>query len=117
MLCNVLRNRSLLIVRAQEKEKNGFECIRLLRWEMEPKERSRSLAIVRQLAAWTFKEGNLHEQIIAYEDAVKGYESSSGKLYPEDLQIATITSGLKEPLRSQVQLRMTSSTQYSDMRE
>ncbi|CAE7403195.1 unnamed protein product, partial [Symbiodinium microadriaticum] len=97
--------KSLLIVRAQEKEKNGFECIRLLRWEMEPKERSRSLAIVRQLAAWTFKEGNLHEQIIAYEDAVKGYESSSGKLYPEDLQIATITSGLKEPLRSQVQLR------------
>ncbi|CAE7826846.1 unnamed protein product, partial [Symbiodinium necroappetens] len=115
--CNVLRNRPLLIVRAQEKEKNGFECIRLLRREMEPKERSRSLAIVRQLAAWTFKEGNLHEQIIAYEDAVKGYESSSGKSYPEDLQIATITSGLKEPLRSQVQLRMTSSTRYSDLRE
>ncbi|CAE7948885.1 unnamed protein product [Symbiodinium sp. KB8] len=117
VLCNVLRNRPLLIVRAQEKEKNGFECIRLLRREMEPKERSRSLAIVRQLAAWTFKEGNLHEQIIAYEDAVKGYESSSGKSYPEDLQIATITSGLKEPLRSQVQLRMTSSTRYSDLRE
>ena len=117
VLCNVLRNRPLLIVRAQEKEKNGFECIRLLCREMEPKERSRSLAIVRQLAAWTFKEGNLHEQIIAYEDAVKGYESSAGKSYPEDLQIATITSGLKEPLRSQVQLRMTSSTRYSDLRE
>ncbi|CAE7252941.1 unnamed protein product, partial [Symbiodinium necroappetens] len=117
VLCNVLRNRPLLIVRAQEKEKNGFECIRLLRREMEPKERSRALAIVRQLAAWTFKEGNLHEQIIAYEDAVKGYESSSGKSYPEDLQIATITSGLKEPLRSQVQLRMTSTTRYADLRE
>eukprot|EP00439_Symbiodinium_sp_Y106_P015244 s7793_g2.t1 len=117
VLCSYLRGRPLLIVRGQEKERNGLEGFRLLKREMEPKERARSLAIVRQLAGWTFKEGSLHEQLLSFEDAVKGYESSSGKKYPEDLMIATLTGGLKEPLRSQVQLRMSNSTRYNELRE
>ncbi|CAE7337252.1 unnamed protein product [Symbiodinium sp. CCMP2592] len=117
VLCSLLRNRPLLLVRGFEKDRNGLEALRTLRKEMEPKERSRSLAIVKQLATWTFKDGGLHEQLIAFEDAIKNYEASSGNTYPEDLMIATVTTGLKEPLRSQVQLRMSSSTKYRDIRE
>ena len=52
VLCSVLRNRPLLLIRGLEKEKAGYEAVRLLKREMEPRERARSLAIVRQLAAW-----------------------------------------------------------------
>ena len=85
---------------------------------MEPKERARSLAIVKQLAAWQFKDGvGLHEQLISSEEALRNYEASSGNVFPDDLVVATVVTGLKEPLRSQVQLRMRSTTKYSDIRE
>ena len=42
VLCSYLRGRPLLIVRGQEKERNGLEGFRLLKREMEPKERARS---------------------------------------------------------------------------
>ena len=118
VLVSLLRGRPLLLVRGLEREKNGYEAIRLLKKEMEPKERSRSLAIVKQLASWSFKEGQgLHEQLIAYEDAVRNYESSSGKKFPEDLSVATIVGNLSEPLRSQVQLKLSDTTKYTDLRE
>ncbi|CAE7289458.1 unnamed protein product [Symbiodinium sp. CCMP2592] len=117
VLVSLLKGRPLLLVKGFEKERAGFEAMRVLRREMEPKERARSLALLRQLASWTFKEGNVHEQLVQFEDAVASYESSSGKSYPPDLQIATVVANLREPLRSQVQLRMTSTTEYSNLRE
>ena len=118
VLCSVLKNRPLLLIRGLEKERGGYEALRILKKEMEPRERARSLAIVKQLASWQFKDNvGLHEQLIAYEEALRSYEASSGNKFPEDLMVATVVTGLKEPLRSQVQLRMTSSTQYNDIRE
>ena len=52
-----------------------------------------------------------------YEEALRTYESSSGKAFPEDLVMATVVTGLKEPLRSQIQLRMGRTTTYADVRE
>eukprot|EP00439_Symbiodinium_sp_Y106_P075033 s1337_g14.t1 len=72
---------------------------------------------MRQLASWTFREGGLHEQLIQFEEAVSSYELASSKVYPEDLVIATIVGGLREPLKSQVQLRLTSKTTYAEIRE
>ena len=96
-----MKGRPLLLIRSLEKDKAGYEAIRVLKREMEPKERARSLAIVKQLAAWQFKEGvGLHEQLVAYEEALRNYEA-----------------GLKEPLRSQIQLRMRANTRYSEIRE
>ena len=117
-LCSLVKGRPLLLIKGLEKEKNGYEALRRLRREMEPKERTRSLAIMRQLAQWEFKENvGLHEQLVAYEEALRAYESSSGKTFSEDLMVATVVMGLKEPLKSQVQLRMTPDTKYSDLRE
>ena len=48
---------------------------------------------------------------------MKVYESSTGKAFPEELVLATVVTGLKEPLRSQVQLQMQPTTKYSDIRE
>ena len=74
--------------------------------------------MVRQLAAWKFdSQQGLHEQLCRYEEALKVYESSTGKAFPEELVLATVVTGLKEPLRSQVQLQMQPTTKYSDIRE
>ena len=117
LLCSLLKGRPLLLVRSCEATKAGFEAVRILKNEMEPREKSRSLALMRQLAAWKFDEkGGMHEQLVKYEEALRAYEVSSGKAFPEDLVLATLVSGLKEPLRSQVQLKMTSETKYVDVR-
>ncbi|OLQ01078.1 hypothetical protein AK812_SmicGene16201 [Symbiodinium microadriaticum] len=117
LLCSLLKGRPLLLVRSCEETKAGYEAVRILRNSMEPREKSRSLALMRQLAAWRFDEkGGMHEQLVRYEEALKAYEVSSGQAFPEDLVLATVVGGLKEPLRSQVQLKMTSATKYVDVR-
>ena len=118
LLCSLLKGRPLLIIKGLESSKCGLEAIRRLRCEMEPKEKARSLALLRQLAAWTFQPNvNLHEQLVKYEEALRMYEEASGKEYPQDLVLATVVTGLRDPLRSQVQLRMSSSTTYQEIRE
>ena len=85
---------------------------------MEPKEKTRTLALMRRLAAWEFNAGQgLYEQLIKYEEALKQYETASGTNFPEELSLATIVTGLQEPLRSQVQLRLTPKTTYQDIRQ
>ena len=118
VLCSLLKGRLLLLIRGLESTKCGFEAFRILKREMEPKEKARSLALMRQLAAWQFSgSGGLREQLVKYEEALKTYESSAGKPFLEELVLATVVTGLKEPLKSQVQLRMTSGTKYSEVRE
>ena len=118
VLCSLVKGRPLLLIKNLESSRSGFEAIRLLKQEMELREKARSLALMRQLASWQFSTtGGLHEQLVKYEEALRTYEASSGKSFPEDLVMATVVTGLKEPLKSQVQLRMGSSTKYSDVRE
>ena len=118
VLCNLLKGRPLLLVKQAADKRNGLEAWRLLRREMEPKEKARALATVRQLASWRFDEKtDLHSHLIRYEEALKTYAVSSGKEFPEELVLATVVTGLREPLRSQVQLQMTSETKFSDVRE
>ncbi|OLP88024.1 Creatine kinase, flagellar [Symbiodinium microadriaticum] len=75
VLCSLVKNRPLLIVRAYDSTKEGFEALRMLRREMEPKEKTRSLALMRRLAAWEFHGGQgPYEQLIKYEEALKQYE-------------------------------------------
>ena len=65
LLCSLLRGRPLLLVRSCEKTKCGYEALRILKNEMEPREKARSLALMRQLAAWKFEEkGTMHEQLV-----------------------------------------------------
>ena len=118
VLCNLLKGRPLYLVKQVADKRNGLEAWRLLRREMEPKEKARALAMVRQLASWRFDEKtDLHSQLIRYEEALRTYAVSSGKEFPEELVLATVVTGLREPLSSQVQLQMTSETKFSDVRE
>ena len=86
---------------------------------MEPREKARSLALLRSLASWRFDSGTegLHEQLVKYGEALKTYELASQKTFSEDLVLATVLTGMKEPLRSQLQLHMGPGTKYSEIRE
>ena len=119
LLCGLLKGRPLLLIRGAEASKNGLEAIRILRGAMEPREKARSLAMMRHLAAWTFHggKGTMYEQLVRYEDALKAYELAAGRPFPEELSVATVVTGLKEPLRSQIQMRVGPSTKYSEIRD
>ena len=65
LLCALLKGRPLLLVRSCEGTKAGYEAVRVLKNEMDPREKLRSLALMRQLAAWKFEEkGGMHEQLV-----------------------------------------------------
>ena len=116
LLCSLVKGRPLLLIKNLEGAKNGLEAVRVLRNAMEPKEKARSLALLRQLAGWTFQPtAGLHEQIVKYEEALRMYEEAAGKEFPGELVLATIVNGMRDPLKSQIQLRMTSRTQYENM--
>ncbi|CAE7781068.1 unnamed protein product [Symbiodinium sp. CCMP2592] len=118
LLCSLVKGRPLLLIKNLEGSKNGLEAVRVLRNAMEPKEKARSLALLRQLAGWTFQPGTgLHEQIVKYEEALRMYEDAAGKEFPAELVLATIVNGMRDPLKSQIQLRMTSRTTYEEVRE
>ena len=119
LLCGLLKGRPLLLIRGAEASKNGLEAIRILRGAMEPREKARSLAMMLHLAGWTFHggKGTMYEQLVRYEDALKAYELAAGRPFPEQLGVATVVTGLKEPLRSQIQMRVGPSTKYSEIRD
>ncbi|CAE7327609.1 unnamed protein product [Symbiodinium sp. CCMP2592] len=118
LLCSLVRGRPLLLIKGCDGTKCGYEAIRVLRNEMEPREKARSLALLRSLASWRFDpQQGLHEQLVKYEEQLKTYELSAAKKFPEDLVLATVLTGMREPLRSQLQLRMTPETKYSEIRE
>ncbi|CAE7234299.1 GIP [Symbiodinium sp. CCMP2456] len=118
LLCSLLRGRPLLLIKNLDSTKCGYEAIRRLKNEMEPREKARSLALLRSLASWRFDgTAGLHEQLVKYEEALRTYELASQKTFPEDLVLATVLTGMKEPLRSQLQLRMGPGTKYSEVRE
>ena len=67
VLRSLVKNRPFLIVRAYEKKKEGFEALRALKQETEPREKTRTLALMRKLAAWEFSpHQGLCEQLIKY---------------------------------------------------
>ena len=118
LLCSLLRGRPLLLIKPMDATKCGYEAMRVLRNSMEPREKARSLALLRSLASWKFDSGSgLHEQLVKYEEALRTYELASQKVFPEDLVLATVLTGMKEPLRSQLQLRMGPTTKYQEVRE
>ena len=119
VLCGLLRGRPLALLKQFEESRNGYEGLRILFKEMEPHQRMRSLALAKELSNFARfdKTKSLHEQLIGYEDLVRQYEACSGTIYSEDLKLSTILNNTPEPLRSQLQVRITESTTYSQVRE
>ena len=120
-LCNVIKGRPLLLIRGDlEKSRGGLEALRILREEMEPRDKTRSLALMRQLANWQFSgSGGLHEQLVKYEEAKPSAPTRLrlANLFLKELTLATVLTGVKEPLKSQLQLKLGPKTGYSQVRE
>ena len=116
LLISYLRNRPLKLVRHMKQE-NGFEAWQRLLREMQPVTRARSLALLTQLSRVQFAEGkSISEQLPVYESIVTEYERISGHTYGDDNKVASILQAVPAHLRSHLQLWITDSTTYEQLK-
>ena len=116
LLTSYLRNRPLKLVRHMKQE-NGFEAWQRLLREMQPVTRARSLALLTQLSRVQFAEGkSISEQLPVYESIVTEYERISGHTYSDDNKVASILQAVPNHLRSHLQLWITDSTTYEQLK-
>ena len=116
LLISYLRNRPLKLVRHMKQE-NGFEAWQRLLREMQPVTRARSLALLTQLSRVQFAEGkSISEQLPVYESIVTEYERISGHTYGDDNKVASILQAVPAHLRSHLQLWITNSTTYEQLK-
>ena len=101
------------------KAKNGFLLWRQLHKEFLPSTRQRTLALAQALSAYpTFpKEKSSLECVLAFEQMVQQFEESSMSSYPDELKSATLIRCCRAKVREYLQLTVTDSTTYGDIRE
>ena len=63
------------------------------------------------------KDRSALESILNYEQLVLEYEQASGSTYPKELMAATLIKCCQPRLREQIQLSITDTTSYADIRE
>jgi len=107
------------MVKAGMKAKTGFFLWRQLHKEFLPSTRQRSLALAEALSAYpTFpKEKSSLECVLAFEQMVQQFEESSMSNYPDELKAATLIRCCHAKVREYLQLTVTDSTTYGDIRE
>ena len=119
VLATYLKGRCFNMVKAGMKAKNGFLLWRQLHKEFLPSTRQRSLALAQALSAYpTFpnKKSSL-ECVLAFEQMVQQFEESSMSNYPDELKAATLIRCCHAKVREYLQLTVTDSTTYGDIRE
>ena len=84
-----------------------------------PSTRQRSLALAQALGSYPCfnKDRSVLESILNYEQLVLEYEQASGTTYPKELMAATLIKCCQPRLREQIQLSITDTTSYVDIRE
>ena len=119
VLATYLKGRCFNMVKAGMKTKNGFLLWRQLHKEFLPSTRQRSLALAQALSAYpTFpKEKSSLECVLAFEQMVEQFEESSQSNYPDELKAATLIRCCHARVREYLQLTVTDSTTYGDIRE
>ena len=119
VLATYLKGRCFNMVKAGMKAKNGFLLWRQLHKEFLPSTRQRSLALAQALSAYpTFpKEKSSLECVLAFEQMVQQFEESSMSNYPDELKAATLIRCCHAKVREYLQLTVTDSTTYGDIRE
>ena len=119
VLATYLKGRCFNMVKAGMKAKNGFLLWRQLHKEFLPSTRQRTLALAQALSAYpTFpKEKSSLECVLAFEQMVQQFEESSMSNYPDELKSATLIRCCHAKVREYLQLTVTDSTTYGDIRE
>ena len=119
VLATYLKGRCFNMVKAGMKAKNGFLLWRQLHEEFLPSTRQRTLALAQALSAYpTFpKEKSSLECVLAFEQMVQQFEESSMSSYPDELKLATLIRCCHAKVREYLQLTVTDSTTYGDIRE
>ena len=118
LLATYLRGRALKILKS-ENTGCGFRVWRRLSDELQPATRTRALALAQALTRYPpYKEGSsLLEYMLTYERLVGEYERVSPQKYPDDLKISTLLSGLPTDVRRYLQLQISDSTKYEQLRD
>ena len=119
VLATYLKGRCFNMVKAGMKAKNGLLLWRQLHNEFLPSTRQRTLALAQALSAYpTFpKEKSSLECVLAFEQMVQQFEESSMSSYPDELKSATLIRCCHAKVREYLQLTVTDSTTYGDIRE
>ena len=103
----------------QIEDRNGYEAYRQLTAIYAPKSKARSLALMNALVQMPSfsKEKTLREHLASLERMASEYERVSGKPIGEDLLLGTVIRCLPAQIRSHLQLQMTESTSYAEVRQ
>ena len=119
VLATYLKGRCFNMVKAGMKAKNGFLLWRQLHKEFLPSTRQRTLALAQALSAYPTcpKEKSSLECVLAFEQMVQQFEESSMSSYPDELKSATLIRCCHAKVREYLQLTVTDSTTYGDIRE
>ena len=117
LLSTLLRNRPLQLLRGVA-DNNGYEAWRVLCRDMQPPTRQRSLALVQSLNRLKFEAGRtITEQLPQFELLIREYEQTSRTTYPDDLKVAAIIAALPGQLQVQVQMSVSESTTYEEIKQ
>ena len=117
LLSTLLRNRPLQLLRGVA-DNNGYEAWRVLYRDMQPPTRQRSLALVQSLNRLKFEAGKtITEQLPQFELLIREYERTSRTTYPDDLKVAAIIAALPGQLQVQVQMSVSESATYEEIKQ
>ena len=119
VLTSYLRGKRSHMVRSEMKSKDGFRLWYNLIQEFRPSTRQRSLALAQALSTYPKfpQEKSALECILQYEQVVQQFEESIGSTYPDELKAATIIRCCAPRLREQLQLSISDSSSYREIRE
>ena len=116
ILCSYVKNRPLRLVRSVENN-DGFKAWQALCRELQPSTRQRSLALAQTILSFPpFEKGKTLENLLAFEKLVEDYERITDIAYSNELKMGTLLRCLPQHLRQHLQLNLTSTTTYSQMR-
>ena len=111
-----MKHRALRLVRGVS-DQNGYETWRVLMKDMQPSTRQRSLALVQSLNKVKFESTkSVSEQLPQFEMMIREYERTSNSTYPDDLKVAAVLSALPASLKTSLQMVITDSTTYEDIK-
>ena len=119
ILTSYLRGRCSQMVRSGVREMNGLQLWRDLHREFMPSTRQRGLALAQVLATYPpfSAQKSTLESILEYERLVADFEDVSSTKYPEELKSATLLRCSEQRVREYLQLSVSETTSYKDIRE
>ena len=116
VLTSYLKGRPLRIVRGSTQE-DGYVAWQALCRELQPSSRQRSVALAQTILSFPqFEKGKTLDGLLAFEKLIEDYERVSGTTYNPELKMGTLLRCLHPALRQHLQLNLTRSTTYQQMR-